>query len=97
MLLWRAEKYDDVERYIMHTPDTDLVKWWAQYLESRGQLDQALRFYSKADDYLSQTRIKCYAGNIEAAANLVSETNDKPSAYNIRKKILKDIKNKKKT
>lgn len=36
------------------TTDKDMIKWWAQYTESTGDMDGALKIYQKADDYFSQ-------------------------------------------
>lgn len=38
------------------TTDTNMMKWWAQYTESTGDMDGALKIYEKADDYFSQVK-----------------------------------------
>ncbi len=42
-----------------------LRKWWAQYMESTGEMDTALQFYEAAQDFLSLVRVYCYCGNLE--------------------------------
>ena len=42
-----------------------LHKWWAQYMESLGEMDSALQFYEMAQDYLSLVRVYCYCGNMD--------------------------------
>lgn len=42
----------------------NIYKWWAQYLESQSDMDSALHFYERAQDYLSLVRVHCYMGNI---------------------------------
>lgn len=38
------------------TTDPNLLKWWAQYIESTGDMDAALEVYQKANDWLSQVQ-----------------------------------------
>lgn len=41
-----------------------LRKWWAQYMESIGEMEAALQFYESAQDNLSLVRVNCYCGNV---------------------------------
>lgn len=43
--------------YMEQTTDQDMLKWWAQYVESRGDIDRALKLYGKANDCVSQVFI----------------------------------------
>lgn len=36
------------------TTDPNMIKWWAQYIESQGDMAGALKIYQKADDWFSQ-------------------------------------------
>ena len=47
-----------------------LHKWWAQYMESMGEMDAALQFYEMAQDYLSLVRVYCYCGNMDKVTGL---------------------------
>jgi len=42
-----------------------LFKWWAQYMESSGELDIAMRYYEASQDYLSLVRVYCFKNEIE--------------------------------
>lgn len=42
-----------LENYIMKSKEPQLFKWWAQYLESQGDTEEALRYYEMAKDYVS--------------------------------------------
>ena len=42
-----------------------LHKWWAQYMESLGEMDTALQFYELSQDFLSLVRVYCYCSNME--------------------------------
>ena len=48
--------FDDVvmlESYVMKSNDLAIKRWWAQYMESTGEMETALHFYTMAKDYLS--------------------------------------------
>lgn len=42
---------------MQNTTDTNLLKWWAQYIESTGDMESAFKIYQKADDWFSQVHI----------------------------------------
>ena len=42
-----------------------LWRWWAQYLESQGEMDAALHYYELARDHFSLVRIHCFQGNVQ--------------------------------
>ena len=46
-------------------------KWWAQYLEFKGRLEEAQKFYSKAEDRVSMTRIYYAIGQPEKVGNVL--------------------------
>ncbi|XP_074648558.1 intraflagellar transport protein 140 homolog [Tubulanus polymorphus] len=78
--------FDDpqvLEGYIMKTKDKELRKWWAQYMESTGEMETALQFYEAAQDYLSLVRVYCYCGNLEKAAEICNDTGDAAASYHL--------------
>lgn len=60
-----------------------LHKWWAQYMESTGEMETALQYYENAQDYLSLVRVYCYCGNMEKAAEICNETGDRAACYHL--------------
>ncbi|XP_072167641.1 intraflagellar transport protein 140 homolog [Diadema setosum] len=72
-----------LEAYIMKTKDRSLRKWWAQYMESTGEMETALQFYEAAQDYLSLVRVYCYCGNLDKAADIANETGDRAACYHL--------------
>lgn len=36
--------------------DPNMLKWWAQYTESTGDMNGALKIYQKAEDWFSQVK-----------------------------------------
>jgi len=41
------------------------MKWWAQYMESNGEMDVAVKYYQAAQDYLSLVRIYCFTNHLD--------------------------------
>ncbi|XP_053550522.1 intraflagellar transport protein 140 homolog [Bombina bombina] len=72
-----------LESYIRKKNSKELWKWWAQYLESRSDLESALKYYEMAQDYLSLVRVHCYLGNIQTAAEIANETGDRAASYHL--------------
>uniref|UniRef100_H2YTL4 Uncharacterized protein n=1 Tax=Ciona savignyi TaxID=51511 RepID=H2YTL4_CIOSA len=76
-----------LEAYIMKTKDRKLRKWWAQYMESTGEMDVALKFYQQAADPLSLVRVYCYCGNLDKAAEVANETGDRAACYHLARQF----------
>lgn len=51
-----------------------LHKWWAQYMESTGDMENALQYYENAQDYLSLVRVYCYCGQMDKVGFLLFPT-----------------------
>ncbi|CAJ1080882.1 intraflagellar transport protein 140 homolog [Xyrichtys novacula] len=72
-----------LEIYVNKIKDKNIYKWWAQYLESQLDMDSALRFYERAQDYLSLVRVYCYMENIEKASEIANDTGDRAASYHL--------------
>lgn len=68
---------------MQHTTDPNLLKWWAQYIESTGDMDSALKIYLKADDWFSQVRILCFLGQLSKAESVARLSGDKSACYHL--------------
>ncbi|XP_048407747.2 intraflagellar transport protein 140 homolog isoform X1 [Stegostoma tigrinum] len=77
------EDLQALEIYVNKTKDKSLWKWWAQYLESQADMDAALKYYEKAQDYLSLVRVHCYLGNIQKASEIANETGNHAASYHL--------------
>ncbi|XP_072337471.1 LOW QUALITY PROTEIN: intraflagellar transport protein 140 homolog [Scyliorhinus torazame] len=77
------EDLQTLEIYVNKTKDKSLWKWWAQYLESQADMDSALKYYEKAQDYLSLVRVHCYLGNIQKASEIANETGNHAASYHL--------------
>lgn len=72
-----------LEIYVNKMKDKNIYKWWAQYLESQADMDAALCYYEKAQDYLSLVRVHCYLGNIQKASEIANETGNRAASYHL--------------
>ncbi|KAI9137959.1 hypothetical protein BKA69DRAFT_835376 [Paraphysoderma sedebokerense] len=73
----------ELEKYVKNRDDKDLMKWWAQYLESKGNYDDAIQYYESAGDTLSVVRIHCYRGNLAKAIDVTDQTAHPGSQYHL--------------
>ena len=62
---------------------SEVCKWWASYLESLGEYQQALQFYEVAKDIPSLVRVLCSTGNFDKAAEVVEESGSRAAAYQL--------------
>ena len=61
--------FDDLvalEAHIRPSHNKALLKWWAQYQESTGNMESALKYYAAADDQISLVRVYCFCGSEKA-------------------------------
>ena len=77
------EDWNMLETYIQKSNDKDLKRWWAQYMESTGEMELALQYYELAEDYLSLVRVYCYCDNLEKAAEIANSSADKAACYHL--------------
>lgn len=62
-------------------------KWWAEYLESMGEWEQAMQCYETAQDYYSLVRILCFNGQLDRASEIVEESGCKAAAYHLARRL----------
>lgn len=65
------------------TTDSNLLKWWGQYIESTGDMDAAFKVYQRADDWFSQVRILCFLGQLSQADTIARQSGDKSACYHL--------------
>lgn len=59
------------------------LRWWAQFLESSGEMDAALDHYARAGDYLSLVRLHCYLGDLSRATELAEQSQDRAACFHV--------------
>ncbi|KAJ2946197.1 hypothetical protein O0L34_g5131 [Tuta absoluta] len=66
-------------QYVAGSNDKNLIIWWGHYLESIGELDEAIAAYTRANDYGEQTRLLCHMDRIEEAEKVCQK--DRAAMY----------------
>ncbi|KAJ6640265.1 Intraflagellar transport protein 140 like [Pseudolycoriella hygida] len=72
-----------LRNYMQSTSDKNLLKWWAQYIESTGDMESAFKVYQRADDWFSQVRILCFLGQLSRADSVARLSGDKSACYHL--------------
>ncbi|KAH8034397.1 hypothetical protein HPB51_023645 [Rhipicephalus microplus] len=72
-----------LEQYVRASGSPEMIKWWAQYMESVGEMEAALQFYEAARDYLSLLRVHCYFGNVDKACEIANEMEDRAACFHL--------------
>uniref|UniRef100_A0A1B6C8A4 Intraflagellar transport protein 140 homolog n=1 Tax=Clastoptera arizonana TaxID=38151 RepID=A0A1B6C8A4_9HEMI len=77
------DDYFALESYIQKSKDPALIKWWAQYMESSGDMDLAMKHYNEAGDHLSMVRVMCFLEDFEKAAEIANNSGDRAACYHL--------------
>jgi intraflagellar transport protein 140 len=78
---------DDLEAYVEQSDDTHLHRWYAQYLESKANLEGAAREYKKAGDWLSLCRVACFNKDLERAEKICQDSQDPAACYHLARHL----------
>ncbi|XP_049802425.1 intraflagellar transport protein 140 homolog [Schistocerca nitens] len=76
-----------LEAYVLRDRDPQLLRWWAQYLESMGQLDEALSLYREANDFYCLVRVLCFRGDLDGAAEVAQSSGDPAACYHLARQL----------
>ncbi|XP_058442990.1 intraflagellar transport protein 140 homolog isoform X2 [Malaya genurostris] len=72
-----------LKKYMQTTKDPELLKWWAQYIESSGDMEGAFKIYQKSEDWFSQVRILCFIGQVAKADEIAKNSGDRAACYHL--------------
>lgn len=72
-----------LRKYMQSTNDPDMLKWYAQYIESTGDMESAFKIYQKAEDWFSQVRILCFLGQLAKADGIARHSGDRSACYHL--------------
>jgi intraflagellar transport protein 140 len=72
-----------LRKFMQTTTDNEMLKWYAQYIESTGDMENAFKIYQKAEDYFSQVRILCFLGQLSRADAVAKNSGDKSACYHL--------------
>ncbi|CAE7303974.1 Ift140 [Symbiodinium natans] len=78
---------EDLGSYVEQSDDSQLHRWYAQYLESKADLDGASREYKKAGDWLSLCRVACFNEDLESAQRICEDSQDQAACYHLARHL----------
>eukprot|EP00931_Biecheleriopsis_adriatica_P116716 TRINITY_DN92326_c0_g1_i1.p1 TRINITY_DN92326_c0_g1~~TRINITY_DN92326_c0_g1_i1.p1 ORF type:complete len:1461 (-),score=378.40 TRINITY_DN92326_c0_g1_i1:60-4403(-) len=78
---------EDLEGYVEQSDDSHLHRWYAQYLESKANLEGASREYKKAGDWLSLCRVACFNEDLERAQKICEDSQDQAACYHLARHL----------
>ena len=58
-MLCNLDLLDRLQSFVQMQRDPQIYKWWAQYLETEGDEQDALNYYKLAGDHGNEARIHC--------------------------------------
>lgn len=82
-MLCEQRDFDRLQQFVQEQREPALYKWWAQYLEAQGMLQDSLGFYREAQDYGSVVRILCIMGDAQSALKIALETSDAQACFHL--------------
>ena len=80
-MLIQKNKMSILEEFINKETDPDFFRWWASYCERNDNIDQAIAYYKKANDYTNIVRILISTNNMEEARRICNETKDPGACF----------------
>jgi len=81
---------DDLEAYVEQSDDMHLHRWYAQYLESKANLEGASREYKRAGDWLSLCRVACFNKDLDRAQRICEDSQDAAACYHLARHLEAD-------
>lgn len=77
----------ELEKYVEQSDDAQLHRWYAQYLESKSNLQLAAQEYKKANDWLSLCRVACCSKDLEQAQKICDDSQDQAACYHLARHL----------
>ncbi|XP_058128207.1 intraflagellar transport protein 140 homolog [Anopheles ziemanni] len=72
-----------LKKYMQQTTDPELLRWWAQYVESSGDMEGAFKIYQRSEDWFAQVRILCFIGQVGRADEIARTSGDRAACYHL--------------
>lgn len=86
-MLWKNGLVDRLKHYVDQSGHKEALKWWAQFQESQGQLEAAVNYYKRSEDYGSVVRIFIQQGNMSKAQQVVLESNSSTACFHLARAL----------
>lgn len=80
-MLVQKGRIDLLETYMGKGQDMQSLLWWASYLESQGESEQALTHYKKAKDWANVVRLYLASGKTGESKDICDDTKDPGACY----------------
>ena len=80
-MLYKNGMFDRLEQFIEERQEPDLFKWWAQYNESKNNIEEALNYYQRAEDNASLVRLFILNKDLNSAMQTALETQDLAASF----------------
>ena len=82
-MLCGLRDFDRLQAFVQGQREPELFKWWAQYLEAQGMLQESLGFYREAHEWGSVVRLLCMCSDVSNAVKIALETGDPQGAFHL--------------
>jgi intraflagellar transport protein 140 len=82
-MLCGLRDFDRLQAFVQGQREPELFKWWAQYLEAQGMLQESLGFYREAHEWGSVVRLLCMCSDVSNAVKIALETGDAQGAFHL--------------
>lgn len=80
-MLYKNGMLDKLEQFIEERQEPELFKWWAQYNESKNNIEEALNYYQRAEDNASLVRLFILNKDFNSAMQAALETQDTAACF----------------
>lgn len=80
-MLYKNGMFQRLEQFIEERQEPKLFKWWAQYNESKNNIEDALNYYQRAEDHASLVRLFILNKDLNSAMQTALETQDPAACF----------------
>lgn len=86
-MLYKNGMFQRLEQFIEERQEPELFKWWAQYKESKNDIEEALNYYQRAEDNASLVRLFILNKDLNSAMQTALETQDPAACFYLARSL----------
>lgn len=86
-MLYKNGMFSRLEQFIEERQEPELYKWWAQYNESKNNIEEALNYYQRAEDHASLVRLFILNKDLNSAMQTALETQDPAACFYLARSL----------
>ena len=86
-MLYKNGMFDRLEQFVEERQEPEIFKWWAQYNESKNNIEEALNYYQRADDNASLVRLFILNKDFNSAMQTAMETQDPAACFYLARSL----------